>query len=205
MSVPQFPERMRPLSVPLQIAAGMLALIAPFVFPPPAAWVDAPSNDVWVPLLHVVLVVTVGALLAIAARNRSFRSEAWLVGSIGALLTGIALFAVYLLMHSMWACAYVRLPSGVMTYIVLGSTLIPNAPAEAVDAIASRADCSEVVWNVAGKTNLVWDRTELLSRQMALAALFTTSSAAFATAIVCLVEALRRAPSRTPPSRRVQR
>jgi hypothetical protein len=201
MTAVEMPSWFQPLALPIQLATWLVAAVTPFIVPPPLAWADAPSNDVWMPLLHLILLFPIAAVLLLCARRRATgAANRWLLLSWLSLIAAIAFHVMYLIAHSQWACAYARLPSGAMTYTIIGSEFLPSAPVEAVEALRS-GDCTNVVRNVAGMTDRIWPRAELLRRQLMLALAFTLSVGGFALALVMLVEALRKLPGAKRKSR----
>ncbi len=177
--------------VPAQLAAWSLCVISVFVMPPPDAWIDAPTNGVFLPLVQFVCAAVLGLVL-IAARRLKRSPSWWAVAAVTVGGGAILLTFLYYILLSEWTCFYFTAEQ-TRTFVVIGDDLLGSVPERlAVEYQAGGMSCVELVQGVGGLTDRLWDRRVILTRQLSLALIFAVAVCAYSASIFAIIEGLNR-------------
>lgn len=178
----------------LQVGVWLVALVVLFVVEPPPITRAAGTP----PFVHATgFVAAIAIALILVATRRPRRRLAtlrWI--TLGVLIVSVAAFFGYLGLISVWTCDYDG--NGP---VVIGSELFPGARRYAAEI--GRTDCATLIADVAGRTDELWPKSDLVARQLALAACFMITVLGFASSAVLAIETLRLGsphPRRADPS-----
>ena len=175
----------------LQAGVWLVALVVLFVVEPPPIS-RAAGTPSFVHATGFVAAIAI-ALILVTTRQprRRLATLRWI--TLGLLVASVAGFFGYLGLISAWTCDYDG--NGP---VVIGSELFPEARRYA--ASIGRTDCATLIADVAGRTDELWAKSDLVARQLALAACFMATVLGFASSAVLAIETLRLG---SPRSRRV--
>jgi len=165
------------------VATFVLTVVTQFLLPPPAGTDQAPEDTpVW-RFGRFVLTLFVGLMLVPVRRwDRRPHTVSWFVAAAAAFVGCIAAFFTYVRYQESWTSKY----DG--RSVVIGSALTPHG--QAYFTREPRPTPEQVLWEHAGKVDDVWTKESVDDRRLALAVAYILALPLFATAMICVVQAI---------------
>jgi hypothetical protein len=168
-----------------QVAVWLVSLVLLFVVQPPRMVLDDAPGTIE-RFAQFMLTIVIGIVFALFSTRPRQGNRNSVIASAVLLVIGVMLFGSYLYLTDHWTCGY---PGGAM---VSGATLLPAAAAYV--SANPGLDCSQLMLDFGGQTQMIWPLGELSDRRLILAALFTAVILSFALAALFMIRALLASP-----------
>ena len=169
-----------------QIGTWIMALLASFVLPPPL-W-DFKQQSIWVRFAHFLLSALVGLMfIPMSVWSSKRHRRGWVAFTVATLVAGGALFFGYQALRDNWTAAYAG------KRIIIGETYTNEAleyRAKVYTEEKRTIPDDELIMDSAGKTDTIWQVSELRRRAFVLAGVYVGTVTFFALSVVSLAQAL---------------
>jgi hypothetical protein len=164
-------------------AAVLVAVMVIFLHSPPELWEGSGPGTTYA-FAQFAVIFLLGLLTVVG--SDAFGRQRWVITAVILFLAGASSYLVYSSLTPVWSCAYQD------EFKVIGTTYTSRGAAMA--QANPSFSCKEMLEAALGRSNQIWDDSQILNRYFWMRGLYLLAWFAMATSVLALTNAAKAKP-----------